>query len=45
MGAYPAYKKSEVLDWSVNEFKRELLYLAWEAHVDKKYSEIMMKKK
>lgn len=39
------YKRSELLEWSVAEFKHNLRYIAWRAHTDKKLAEIMDKKR
>ncbi len=38
------FKREEILDWTLAEFKFELRYLAWKGHIDKKYNDIMMEK-
>ena len=35
------FKRSELLEWSIGEFKYELRYWAWKNHTEKKYSEIL----
>lgn len=39
------FKRTEILEWSIAEFKHELRYQAWKAHFMKKYQEIMKSKK
>ena len=38
------FRRSELLEWSIAEFKYELRYWAWKNHTDKKYSEIQSMK-
>lgn len=39
------FTRKELLEWSVNEFKFEMRYTAWKNHTDKKYNEIINRKK
>lgn len=39
------FKRTEILDWPVSQFKHQLRYLAWQAHFMKKYNDIMKLKK
>ena len=39
------YKRDELLKWSVQKFKHNLLFLSWESYTDQKFSEILEKKK
>jgi hypothetical protein len=43
--AVTPFKRTEILEWPLSAFKYELQYLAWKAHVDKKYHDIINKKK
>ena len=42
---YVGQTDKEVLKWSTNEFYTKLKLLAWRAHAQKKYGEIMANKK
>ena len=38
------YKRDELLKWTVQQFKHNLLFLSWESYTDQKYSEILERK-
>jgi len=39
------FKRTELLEWTVEEFKHNLRYIAWQGYTNDKYEEIMKKKK
>ena len=38
------YKRDELLKWSVQQFKHNLLFLSWESFTDQRYQDILEKK-
>ena len=39
------FTRKELLEWTVEEFKYNLRYVAWQNYTDEKYSDIMKRKK
>ena len=39
------YKRAELLEWTVQEFKHNLRFIAWQNHTDEEYAKIMKRKK
>jgi hypothetical protein len=39
------FKRTEILEWSVAEFKHALRYEAWSGHFTEKYHEVLKRKK
>ena len=39
------YKRTELLEWTVMEFKHNLRYIAWQNYTDEKYRDIVSNKK
>lgn len=39
------FTRKELLEWPLQEFKHNLRYIAWKNYTDKKYADIMKKKK